>query len=214
MKKLFVIALGLTALSLAFQSEVKAQVATGDQTRFGFKAGANLMKVGELRFGDDDYGSDHKVGFQAGIYAELPLGSNFAFLPEATFIQKGGKVEATANGNNGKLETTLNYVDIPFMIGYRATPDLTIFAGPQVSFLLSQKTITHVNGEQLGDDNTDTDGLRKSLAGAAAGLGYRLGNNLNINARYMMDFQDATKDDIDLGSLKNSGFALSLGYSF
>jgi outer membrane immunogenic protein len=214
MKKLFVIALGLTTLSLAFQSEVKAQVATGDQIKFGFKAGANLMKVGELQFGEDAYGSDHKVGFQAGIYAELPLGSNFAFLPEATFIQKGGKVEATVDGTTGKLETDLNYLDVPLMIGYRATPDLTIFAGPQVSFLLSQKTTVHVNGEKLGEDNTDTDGLRKSLAGAAAGIGYRLGSNLNVNARYMMDFQDATKDDVDLGDLKNSGFALSLGYSF
>ena len=214
MKKLFVIALGLTVFSLAYQSEVKAQVASSDQIRFGFKAGANLMKVGELQFGENTYGSDHKVGFQAGIYAEIPLGSNFAFMPEATFTQKGGKVEASDNGTNGKLETDLNYLDLPFMIGYSATPDLTIFAGPQVSFLLSQKTTIHVNGEQLGDDNTDTENLRKSLAGAAAGIGYRFGSNLNINARYMMDFQDATKDNVDLGTLKNSGFALSLGYSF
>jgi len=214
MKKLFIIALGLTTFSLALQTEVKAQAASGDQIRFGIKAGANLTKVGEFNFLDTYYDSKHKVGFQAGVYADIPLGSSFAFLPEATFTQKGGKVEETVLGTTGKIETTINYLDIPFMIGYRATPELTIFAGPQVSFLLSQKTALYEDGEQQGDDITDTDNFRKSLAGAAAGLGYRIGDNLNINARYMMDFQEAAKDNVEQDRMKNSGFALSLGYSF
>ena len=214
MKKVLMIALGLTTFSLALQSEVKAQVASGDQIRFGIKAGANLMKVGEFKMGNESYDSKSKVGFQAGVYAEIPLGSSFAFLPEATFAQKGGKVEETILENTGKLETTINYLDVPFMIGYSATPELTIFAGPQVSFLLSQKTTVHLNGEQEGDVITDTDNMRKSLAGAAAGLGYRIGDNLNVNARYMMDFQEAGKDNVDQERFKNSGFALSLGYSF
>lgn len=208
------IALGLTTFSLAIQSDVKAQAASGDQIRFGIKAGANLMKIGEFNFLDTYYDSKHKVGFQAGVYAEIPLGTGFAFLPEATFSQKGGKVEETVLENTGKIETTINYLDVPFMIGYRATPELTIFAGPQVSFLLSQKTKVYANGEQEGDDITDTENFRKSLAGAAAGLGYRIGDNLNINARYMMDFQEAGKDNVDQDRMKNSGFALSLGYSF
>lgn len=213
MKKLLVIALGLATFSLAFQSDVKAQAASGDQIRFGIKAGANLSKFGELKFADEYYNSKHKVGFQAGVYAEIPLGASFAFLPEATFTQKGGKVEETVLGTTGKIESTVNYIDVPFMIGFRATPELTIFAGPQVSFLVSQKTTFHVNGEEQ-DDDTSTDNLSKSLAGGAAGIGYRIGDNLNINARYMMDFQNASKEDIGQDRAKNSGFALSLGYSF
>lgn len=213
MKKLLVIALGLATFSLAFQSDVKAQAASGDQIRFGIKAGANLSKFGELKFADEYYNSKHKVGFQAGVYAEIPLGASFAFLPEATFTQKGGKVEETVLGTTGKIESTVNYIDVPFMLGFRATPELTIFAGPQVSFLVSQKTTFHVNGEEQ-DDDTSTDNLSKSLAGGAAGIGYRIGDNLNINARYMMDFQNASKEDIGQDRAKNSGFALSLGYSF
>lgn len=214
MKKPFIIALGLATFSLAFQSDVKAQAASGDQIRFGIKAGANLSKIGEFKFADQYYDSKYKAGFQAGIYAEIPLGTSFAFLPEATFTQKGGKVEETILGTTGKIESTVNYIDVPFMIGYRATPELTIFAGPQVSFLASQKTTVHSNGEQVGEDNTDTDNLNKSLAGGAAGIGYRIGNNLNINARYTMDFQKAAKESVEQDRLKNSGFALSLGYSF
>ncbi len=214
MKKLLVIALGLATFSLAFQSDVKAQAASGDQIRFGIKAGANLSKFGELEFLDQYYDSKYKVGFQAGVYAEIPLGASFAFLPEATFTQKGGKIEETVGGTTGKIETTVNYIDVPFMIGFRATPELTLFAGPQVSFLVSQKTTVHSNGAQVGDDITDTDNLSKSLAGGAAGIGYRIGDNLNINARYMMDFQNASKEDVGQDRAKNSGFALSLGYSF
>ncbi|RZM29711.1 MAG: PorT family protein, partial [Pedobacter sp.] len=179
----------------------------------GIKAGANLSKFGEFKFLDEYYNSKHKVGFQAGVYAEIPLGASFAFLPEATFTQKGGKVEETVLGTTGKIETTVNYIDVPFMIGFRATPELTIFAGPQVSFLLSQRTTFHIDGEEQ-DDDTNTENLSKSLAGGAAGIGYRIGDNLNINARYMMDFQNASKEDIGQDRAKNSGFALSLGYSF
>ncbi len=213
MKKVFILALGLTTLSLAFQSEVKAQAATGDQIRFGIKAGANLMNIGKFEFADTYYNSKYKVGFQAGVYAEIPMGTGFAFLPEATYTQKGGKVEETVLGNSGKIESTVNYLDVPFLIGYRATPELTIFAGPQVSFLLSQKTTVSVNGE-AETETTDTDNLRKSLAGAAAGIGYRIGDNLNINARYLTDLQHAAKENVGQDKSKNAGFALSLGYTF
>lgn len=215
MKKLIILGLGLTIGSLASNAQAQeSQSAANDKMRFGIKAGANLMKLGKFEFAGSEFNTDYKVGFQAGVYADLPMGGGFAFLPEIIYTQKGGKVSETVDGNTGEINSSLSYIDVPVLIGYKATPELTVFAGPQASFLLSQNSEIIVNGEQQGDDNTDTENLRKSVAGGVVGLGYSITPNININGRYMMDFQSALKEDQNQDKVRNSGFALSLGYTF
>lgn len=214
MKKVFIIGLGLTASSLAFKASAQtSQSAANDKMKIGIRAGANLMNMGKIQVLDQNYSTDSKVGFQAGLYGDLPMGGGFAFLPEIMYIQKGAKVKETVSGTTGEFNTKVNYLDIPLLIGYKATPELTVFAGPQVSFLLSQKSTGLVNSDpQI--ESTDTENFSKSLAGGAVGLGYSLTPNINLNARYMMDFQKTLKDDANQDKIKNKGFALSLGYTF
>lgn len=214
MKKLFIIGLGLALSSAAFQAVAQtSQAAANDKMRFGIKAGANLMKMGKFQFAGQDYGTDYKVGFQAGFYGDLPMGGNFAFLPEITFTQKGGKFKETVAGNTGEFDSKVSYIDVPVLIGYKATPELTVFAGPQVSFLVDQTSTIKVNGEEQVS-NSDKDNWSKSIAGGAVGLSYSITPNININGRYNMDFQKALKDKAEQDKIKNSGFALSLGYTF
>lgn len=214
MKKLFIIGLGLTISSLAFQTNAQTtQSAANDQMKFGIRAGANLMNMGKFKFADQYYSTDSRAGFQAGIYADLPMGGGFAFLPEVSFIQKGAKLEETVAGNTGTFDAKVSYLDIPVLIGYKATPELTFFAGPQVSFLLSQKSTIKVNNDPAAE-STSTKDFSKSLAGGAVGVGYSITPNININGRYSMDFQKALKDNVNQDKIKNSGFALSLGYTF
>lgn len=210
MKKLFIFSLSLIGLSLAFHSQLQAQ----EDVRFGIKAGANLMKLGELNFLGTDYNTKYKPGFQAGVYMDLPLGNGIALMPEVLFSQKGGKVDETVAGTRGEINSTVSYIDVPVLIGFKPAADWSIFIGPQASFLVDQRSEILVNGVKQGDDITTKENMRKSIAGGVVGLGYNLTPNVNINARYMMDFQGAMKDDQDQEKLKNSGFALSLGYAF
>ena len=215
MKKLFIIGLGLTLSGLAFQTKAQTSQATAnDQMRFGIKAGANLMNMGKMTVGDQSYSTDSKVGFQAGVYADLPMGGGFAFLPEVIYSQKGGKIKETIGANTTEFDSKLGYLDVPVLIGYRPTPELTIFAGPQASFLLSRDASFKVNGQQVGDTFTDKKDYKKSIAGGVVGLGYNITPNINVNGRYTMDFQKTFNDDINQDKLKNKGFALSLGYTF
>src|SRR4051794_40520648 len=86
MKKLFIIGLGLTVSSFAFKANAQtSQSAANDQMRFGIRAGANLMNLGKLQLLDKNYSTDSKVGFQVGIYGDLPMGGGFAFLPEVMY---------------------------------------------------------------------------------------------------------------------------------
>lgn len=214
MKKLFIIGLGLTVSSLAFKANAQtSQTAANDQMRFGIRAGANFMNMGKLEFLNQSYSTDSKAGFQVGVYGDLPMGGGFAFLPEIMFIQKGAKLNETVAGNTAELDTKVSYIDVPLLIGYKPTPELTVFAGPQVSFLLSQKSTGLLN-DDAQTESTDTKDFSKSLAGGTVGLGYSITPNINVNARYMMDFQKALKDDVNQDKIKNKGFALSLGYTF
>jgi len=205
------------ALSLGLVASVNAQevnTMANDHIKFGIKVGGNLTTLGTLRVGGEDYDYNYKPGFTAGIFSEFPLGGNFKFVPEVNFSQKGGDVEGTVAGTTGKMEQRVNYLDIPVAFSYEAVPNFSIFAGPQVSFFLNQKTKTYVNGEKT-DESTDTDDIAKTLAGGMLGLGYSFTPNLNISGRYMMDFQKASSNDDDtLDKVKNNGFSLSLGYKF
>lgn len=215
MKKLFIIGLGLTISSMAFQAKAQqSQSAANDQMRFGIKAGVNLMNLGKYSIGGSDYSTDSKVGFQAGIYADLPMGGGFAFMPEITYTQKGAKLKETILSNKAELNAKINYLDVPILIGYKATPEFSIFVGPQASFLLSQSTEFRNNGVKVGDEYDSTKNFKKSIVGGVVGVGYSFTPNVSVNARYTMDFQKAFDDNLNQDKLKNKGFALSLGYTF
>lgn len=208
MKKLFVIGFGLVLSTLAFTTKAQNMDA-----KFGIKAGANLMMGGKFEAAGASYTSKYSPGFQAGVFLDLPLSSALSFMPEVLYSQKASKFEGTVGNTTGEIKTKAGYIDIPVLLAINATPQLQFVLGPQASLLLNQKTTTYVNNQSIGS-TTDKDDFRKSIAGGIVGLGYKLNPNMNINARYNMDFQSVGKDDVNQDKARFSGFALSLGYSF
>ena len=206
MKKLFIVG----AMLVAFSLNIKAQ---DMEPKIGIKAGANLMMGGKFNVLGTDYTSKYVPGFQAGVFLDLPLSSKLSFSPEVLYAQKGAKFEGTAGSLNGEIKTKLGYIDVPVLLTINATPQFNFVVGPQASFLVNHETTTYVNGVETAS-NTKKDDVRKSIAGGVVGMGYKLSPNLNLNARYSMDFQAVAKDNINQDKARLSGFALSFGYSF
>lgn len=206
MKKLFIVGSMLLACSL----NMKAQ---DMDPKIGIKAGANLMMGGKFDVLGTDYTSKYVPGFQAGVFLDLPLSSKLSFSPEVIYSQKGAKFEGTVTGTNGEIKTKLGYIDVPVLLTINATPEFNFVIGPQASFLINHETKTYVNGAETAS-NTKKDDLRKSIAAGVVGMGYKFSPNLNLNARYSMDFQSVANDNINQDKARLSGFALSLGYSF
>lgn len=209
MKKLFTLGLGLSLFAVAFTSQAQ----TSSDVKFGIKAGGNLMMGGKFELAGTEYTTKYVPGFQAGVFVEIPLSTKVSFMPEVLYSQKGAKLDETVAGINGVVKSKAGYIDVPILFAYNATPELHFMLGPQASFLMNQRSETYVNGEKTGS-STDTDGFRKSIAGGVIGAGYRVTPNINLNLRYSMDFQAATKDDVNQDKGRFSGFALSAGYSF
>ena len=159
MKKLFtvIIILGISMM-------INAQ-----DVKFGLKGGVNFASFS----GKDVENVDSKTAFHVGVLAEIPLLDKFSLQPELLYSVQGIKE------NDDNAEFKLNYLQLPLMGKYYVTDEFSLEAGPQVGFLLSAKA--KVEGEGEGDIK---DNMNKTDFGLNFGLGYTLGNRLNVNARY------------------------------
>lgn len=206
MKKLFLF-IALTAFAI-----ISATTQTNAQARFGIKAGATLTTLGSATANGVTVDYNYRPGFQGGVFAELPIAKAISFNPQVLFTQKGGNINTTVSGINLTGHTQINYLDLPLLFGFKATPKLSFFVGPQVSFLMSTKTVVSVTGFGT-QESTDKTGVKNTLVGGNLGAGYDLTNNIGVNLHYMFDFGRAGEGSNDTGE-KNSGFALTLGYKF
>jgi hypothetical protein len=204
-----------------------------NKIRFGFKAGANYTNLGTIDAGvflgeeaqflqTTIFKTDYKAGFQAGLYAQIPIGDSFLFMPEINLIRKGAKLQDSARleifgfeigAISYKLSSTFYYLDLPLMFGFRPTSALTIYAGPQASYLVYQNLKMQIEDDPE-ENIPGTENLEKLLLGGAAGAAYQISSNISINGRYMMDFQSVFKKEENQPKMRHSGFALSIGYSF
>lgn len=208
MKKLIILPALLLMIGVAGQS-----VAQSVKPRFGIKAGANLTSIGKFESGGTDYNSDYIFGFKGGVFADLPFTSSFGLMPQILYSQKGGKVTATVGSNSGEIKVKTDYIDVPVLFAFKPSPEITLTAGPQMSFLLSQATDITVNNT-TAPTITDTKDFRKSIIGGNVGIGYNFNSMVSLNANYMFDFQSMGNDSANQSKARNQGFGLALGYSF
>lgn len=219
MKKL-ILGIALTAGSLAFaQTTTSSSNMSASPVQFGIKAGINVSSISKDGYED----AKSKVGFAGGVFANIPLSEMFSVQPEVMYSQMGSKVTSsysgTVLGNNftSKSSATLNldYVTVPLMLQFRATPAFYVEAGPEFGFLVSAKTkdasTTTVNGStttttsESGDVKDYFSGFNM---GVGLGLGYDITPNFGISARYVAGFTDINKKDSNTNgntSLQNDG---------
>lgn len=131
-----------------------------------------------------------------------PLAENFSIQPEVLYNGKGAKAE------EGDGTYNVDYISVPVMFQYNATPEFYIEAGPEFSFLMSAKA-------KSGDDSLDLKDYMNSFDfGVGLGIGYNFTSNFGANARYVAGFTDTFKDNEGDDTYKNGVFQLGLTYKF
>lgn len=162
---------------------------------FGVKAGMNISSLSNA----DDTKS--LVGLNAGVFMNAPLAANFSIQPEVLYNMKGAKADGM------DLSLHLDYISVPVMFQYNATPQFFIEAGPEFSFLASSKA-------KSGGVSADADDLvEKFDIGVGLGAGYYFTPNIGITARYVAGFSDVVKNNPD-DAVKNGVFQIGLAYKF
>ena len=203
MKKLFLgAAIAMSSLTFAQQ--------------FGIKGGMNvssLSKDSSL----SDQGS--KIGFNGGLFMNAPIAENFSIQPEFLYTQMGEKYDYTQpiTGDRISGATHLDYVALPVMFQYNATPSFYLEAGPEFGLLVSakDKQKNETTGQTIAESSNYKDNLNNFNAGIGLGAGYYFTPNVGLTARYVAGLTDIYKDGENSGdAVKNNTFQVGLAYKF
>ena len=141
---------------------------------------------------------------------EYKFNSQFAIAPEVVFAAQGGKDTRKVDLVDADCTFHTNYINVPVMLKYYATPAFSIDFGPQVGFnVYSKYTIK-------GPDNKYVTNNKKYTKAVDFGLGlgatYNLTDNAFVQARYTLGLTNVFKDDFN--ESKNGNIQLSIGYRF
>src|SRR6185369_12570589 len=151
--------------------------------------------------------SDSKVGFTAGIIANLPAGKNFMIQTGAHWVQKGTKDEE--NGETASL--TVNSIEIPVNFLYTSDGGFFIGAGPSASFAVSGKAKYNDLSADLHIGNSDDDDIRGFDFGANVVAGYQSPKGFMVAANFNQGFSNLVPGDAAGSSVKSHYFGLRLG---
>lgn len=205
--------LGVFAVGLFISAAAVAQDDLRERFTFGVKAGANVSNIWDTEA--EDFSADPKAGFAGGVFATIPLGRIVALQPEVMFSQKGFKGSGTFMTIPYEMERTANYIDIPLLVAIRPAPFLSIVAGPQIGFQLSQKDKLSVGNLSSEDQQEfENDNWRKNMLGMHLGLDFNI-RHFVISPRAAMDFQNNKGDGTSTDPrYKNFLLQLTVGYRF
>lgn len=177
-------------------------IASQAQAAFGIRAGLNATNISF----DMLPNRSERIGFHAGVFADLPVVTDFISLqPEVSYSVKGAAFKPL----NDRRNLNLDYLDLLLPVAFKLGP-IDIQVGPFVSYLISKPDY-----EVFNESSVIADAFKKADAGLTGGLSYNF-NKMFIGVRYNQGFVDVTKDNSRpfLGSGKNSVGQVSLGYRF
>ncbi|MBO0949974.1 porin family protein [Fibrella forsythiae] len=149
---------------------------------------------------------NQRVGFRAGLMADVPVTDRLSIQPQLLYSVKGGNVDVgtfvgTVLTKFGLPSTTfpietsisrvvVNYIELPVLALYSidAGPGrLRVGAGPYAAVAVSGS----VNGAPI---NFNTDGFHKHDLGATASVGYELPLGLNVSVYYAHGLTNFSKN--------------------
>jgi hypothetical protein len=121
------------------------------QVRFGLKAGGNLANM------DGFDKSKMRWGVNAGPILQVNLAKTFFIQPELLYSLKGFQSPNDAPYFSDTSTVSLNYINLPVLFGFRATPNFSIKLGPEIGHLFSAKSNTDGRSRDLSSIYDDFD---------------------------------------------------------
>jgi len=199
MEKSILLILALSIFSLTANAQIKAQKPL-HFVNFGIRSGANFFNWGGAEPGHD---LSFKEGFHAGVYGNMFLTDEFSVEPGIYYSLQG-----TRFGLRSSSRATLHYIDLPVLARYFVTDAFNVFAGPQVSYLLSST----LEGDFFDPNGRSPEDINTVDAGIILGVGYKFHWGVNAQISYDLGLIPVFNDNLQ--NLYNRGFKLSIGYNF
>ena len=209
MKKILVL-FALTAIAMV---SVNAQ----DNLKWGVMAGMNVSKYTFTGF-------DNRVGFHAGVKAELGLSqeASGAYMDFAALLTlKGAKIDG---GSIATVKFNPYYLEIPVHVGYKyaVNENFALFGsvGPYLAVGLFGKAklkvdgdiadIAELGGNSMSEDIFGDDGLKRFDFGLGLKAGVEFSKKYQVAISYDFGLIEVIKEV----GMKNRNLMISLGYMF
>ncbi|MDN5200272.1 porin family protein [Fulvivirgaceae bacterium BMA10] len=194
-----------------------------ENLKTGFRIGPNVSSFAGEDRASWGLGEDPKLvpGFSAGVYAQHELNNGLIVESGLYLTRKGAKYEgmgydisesATVDRTDRKI---LTGIDMPFMARYYVNEQISVFAGPQISFLVSAKNKIEEGGSKRKEDVNDSYksvGLNFTL-----GAGYDFENSIHAQVNFTPGISNITKSEyegISTFDVKDCIFWISIGCPF
>ena len=209
MKKFLVVSM----VTIFIANMVHAQESKSDKredVQFGLKVGFNHSNVYDTK--TQDFSADAKFGFVGGGFLAIPLVKYVGIQPELLFSQKGFKGSGILQGNRYNFTRTTNYIDLPIFIAIKPLPMITILAGPQFSYLLSQNDVFESSLYSASQQKEfENDNLRKNVLCFVGGLDFNF-KTVILGTRVGWDVQNNNGDGTSsTPRYKNAWLQVTLG---
>jgi hypothetical protein len=206
----------MTAIAVFGLTNINAQ-----EVSFGAKAGLNLASIN----GDDVSELDSRTSFHFGAMAEIKISEKFSVQPELLYSGQGAKFEDsyTDFGFDIREEVTIkyDYLNLPIMAKYYVSDGFSVEVGPQIGFLINAEADVDVSvsGPGVSETESGTEDIKDFTKGVDFGLnfglGYKLKNGINFNARYNLGVSNINDGEgSDDFNNQNGVFQISIGYFF
>jgi len=183
------------------------------RTHFGLKAGANRSNIYDSKTQNFSY--DAKFGFVGGAFLAIPIGKFVGIQPEVLFSQKGFKGSGISAGEPYNFTRTSNFIDVPIFLAIKPSRYVTILAGPQFSYLTSQRDVfTNTLYSSSQEQQFNNSNLRKNILCFVGGLDFNFAEGV-IGTRVGWDVQNNNGDgSSSVPNYKNVLLQLTLGVRF
>ena len=205
----------ILAVIIIFSNSIVAQ------TTFGVRGAVNMFNV-TLKDNDDDKLTTKMVpAWNAGVFAEIPLGTEFFFRPELSYAQKGFKNEETTTDT----KTSLSYVELPVTLLYKGAlsgGSVMIGFGPYIAMGIggkvkngSSSTVKFKNDISI-QEAAQNPYFKTLDYGAKVYAGYELANGLSFTIETSLGLVNIMPelDGNENGDAKNVGFGIGVAYRF
>lgn len=183
------------------------------QVQFGAKVGFDMT-----HFWGEDAPSGWQPNYQVGLMMEYKFNPKFAIAPEVVFAAQGGKetdkvdVEEVPGMVEAKGTFHTNYINVPLMLKFYATPAFSIDFGPQVGFnVYSKMTASGKAGNIEAKETVDLKDMTNTVDfGLGLGATYNLTDNAFVQARYNLGLTKVFENS----QVKNGNLQIAFGMKF
>jgi hypothetical protein len=194
--------------------EQQTSTDNGLKPKLGIKGGVNFTTL----YSTDVSTSHMKTGFNAGLFAKLPVTRGFSIQPELLYSLKGAKSEYNnfVQGN-GEYRFNLGYIELPVLAVVNLAPNFNLHAGGYAAYLVNANVKNVKNGEIQGATELNTNDFNRWDFGLAGGVGFDI-EHFTLGARYNYGLSHIGKSGNLAGQLtgnaKNAGFSIYAGFGF